>query len=96
MLRQRRSLHQFHHQGALFNAVNGRDVGMVQRGQHPRFTRESCHAVGILGERFRQNLDGDIAVQLGVGGTPDFTHPARAELSGDPVVSDRGLGAHRG
>jgi hypothetical protein len=41
------------------------------------------------------NLDGDIAIQLGVSGAPDFAHPTFTDLGGDPVMRDGFLLAHR-
>ena len=37
----------------------------------------------------RQDLEGDEAVQMGVAGLVDDTHPALAELLEDTVVRDR-------
>ena len=39
-----------------------------------RFAGESGHAVGVLGEDVRQDFDGDVAIQLGVGGAVDGAH----------------------
>ena len=36
-----------------FDAVDGGDVGMVQRGQHLRFALEAGHAVGVCRRRRR-------------------------------------------
>ena len=94
-LRQRRPFHQFHHQRALFHAVDRRDVGMIQRRQHLRLAREARHAVGILREGLGQHLDRDVAVELGVGGALDLAHAALAELGSDAVMRDGGLWAHR-
>ena len=44
-------LHQFHHQGAIFDAVNSDDGGMVQRGEDLGFACETGEAVGIGGEK---------------------------------------------
>ena len=44
------AFHQFHHDRALFHAVDRRDVGMVERRQHLCFPREAGEAVGIVGE----------------------------------------------
>src|SRR5215467_227038 len=46
-------------------------------------------------ERLRQNLDSDLAVELRIRCSPDFTHPAFAKLGGDAVVRDGVLGSHR-
>src|SRR5439155_6421787 len=53
----------------------------------------SRHAVGIVREALRQDFDGHVAAELGVGGAVDFAHAAFAQLGGDAVVRD-GLRAH--
>src|SRR5262245_47034069 len=35
--------------GGFLEAVDGRDVWMVQRGEHARFAPEACDAIGIVG-----------------------------------------------
>jgi len=62
------ALHQFHHQGALLDAIHGRDVGMVLRSQHLRFTLEARRVLGIVGQRRGEHLDGKVAIELGVAG----------------------------
>ena len=39
-----------------------------------------------------QDLQGDLAVELGVGGLPDLAHSAFAEESGHVVVAEAGAG----
>ena len=78
----------FHDQRAIFYAVDGRDVGMIQRCQHPCFTLESRHSVGITGESSGQDFDRDLAAQLGIGGAIDGPHAALTELGGNAVVGD--------
>ena len=69
---------------------------MVERRKDQRLSLEARHTVGVGGERFGQDFDGDLAAELGVGGAPDFAHPALAELRRDPVVRDGLLWAHVG
>ena len=99
-LRQILAFDQFHDQeGAVvrgFEAEDRGDVGMVQRGQHLGFALEAGHAVAVGGEFGRQDLQGDIAVQLGVMGAVDFAHPALADYFGDPVVGQHCSGLHGG
>jgi hypothetical protein len=59
---------------------------MVQRRQHLRLASETRHAVGIVGEGLGQDLDGDVAVEPGVGCAPDFTHASDAEFGNDTVM----------
>jgi hypothetical protein len=58
------------------------------------FAGEACEPVGIGGEGLGQDLERDLAVELGVCGAPDFAHAALAELGGDAVVRDGLLRAH--
>ena len=49
------------------------------------FALESCHALGIVGHRSRQDLDGDLAPQPAVARAVHLAHPARAERGDDFV-----------
>ena len=40
---------------------------MVKLGEELRFALEAREALGVGGERLGQDLDGDLALQLGVG-----------------------------
>ena len=51
-----------------FEAVDGRDVGMVQRGECLGFPVETCEAFGVRGDRLGQHLDRHIAIQICVSG----------------------------
>jgi hypothetical protein len=72
-LRQRWAVHQFHHQGAVFHTLDGGDTGVVQRRQDPSLLLKAGYAVAVLREGFRQDLDGHIAIELGIGGAPDLS-----------------------
>jgi hypothetical protein len=61
---------------------------MIQRSQDLSFALEARHAVGIRGERRRQNLDRDIAIELGITGAINLAHAALAELGGNAVMRD--------
>src|SRR5215468_6285171 len=76
---QRRALHQLHHERILFDAVNNRDIRVIQRSEYLRLAPESSHSIGIVGEDLRKNLDRDFAVESGVGGTVDLSHTAFAD-----------------
>jgi hypothetical protein len=67
---------------------------MVERGQYLRFALEALHAGGVLSEGAWQNLDGDLAVEFGVGGAVNGTHAAFAEFGRDFVVRDLGRHGH--
>ena len=49
---------------------------MIQRRQNFRFTLEPGQSLGILCEGGGQNFDRYFAIQLGVLGAIDLTHPA--------------------
>ena len=89
MLRQARSLDQLHHQRAapvaLLQAVDRGNVGMVQRGQHLRFTPEARHAFGVSSEYLGQGFQRHIAPELGIPGAIDLTHSARVKEGNDLV-----------
>ena len=89
---ERRALDQFHDQGSyaagVFEAVDLRDVRMIERGEHLRFTTEAGEAIGIAGDAGQQNLDRDPAIQPGVEGPVDLAHPARADPRVDLIRAD--------
>ena len=62
--------HQLHHQRAvlprLFDAIDLRDVGMVQRSQYLGLALEPSHALGITATSIGQYLESDVALQLGI------------------------------
>ena len=62
------ALDELHHEGAhaarFFQTMNLRDVGMIEGGQHFRFTLEPREAFGIAGEQVRQNLQRDSRLSL--------------------------------
>src|SRR5258705_5849025 len=82
-LRQVLTLDQFQHEPAyaarIFQAVDMRDVRMIEGRERLRFAREACQAIGIAGEGVRKDLERDVAIQLRVAGAIDLAHPARAE-----------------
>ncbi len=65
---QRRPLDQLQHQCpralGFLDAVDGRDARVVEAGENLGFPLESCETVKISRERFEEDLQGDIAVEL--------------------------------
>jgi len=61
--------------------MEGGDTRMVQRGQNPRLPLETGQAIGILGERFGKDFDGDFAAELRVTGAVDFAIPPLPSFS---------------
>ena len=49
-------------------------LGVVEAGKNLCLPREPGEPVRIAGEGVGQDLQGDLAVQLRVGGLPDLTH----------------------
>ena len=93
---ERRPFDQFHHQRAdvtrVLEAVDVRDVRMVQRSEDFSFALESGQAVDILYHGDRQNLDRDLALEVCVGRAIDLTHAARAERGQDLVRAETSAG----
>ena len=67
------------------DVVDGRDVGVVQDSRGPRLLLEAAQAVGVRGERRRQDLDRHVAAQPRILRPVDLSHPARAERREDLV-----------
>ena len=68
---------------------------MVQRGDRLRLALEPLLQIGISGDMLGEHLDGNGAVQAGVGSFVDFTHPARAERGLDLVRAEGGARCER-
>ena len=80
--------HERRHAAGVFESVDPADVGMVQRREQLRLALESRQPFRIPGHRFRENLDGDIAVQLRVPRPVDLAHASRAERRQDFVGAE--------
>jgi hypothetical protein len=89
---QRRAFDQLHDESAgavgLFEAVDLRDVGMIQYSERLRLALEARQPLGIAREGVRQNLDGNLAPKVGVERAVDLAHSALAEFGGDFVRAD--------
>ena len=68
---------------------------MVESGEDLGLALEAGHAVRVGGEGIRQDFDGDVAIQPGVGGPVNHAHAALAEFAEDLVVGDELLRAHQ-
>ena len=89
------ALDQFHHERVdvrgliLFDdAVDLRDVRVVERGQRLRFAREARDAIRIVREHVGQDLDRDVAVQLRIARAIHLAHSAFAQLGDDLVRAE--------
>src|SRR4029077_13227383 len=74
--------------GVLFQTVDGCDVGMIERRQHPRFALEAGQPFGIARERFRQKFYGHVPPELGIVRFVHLSHPAHADLRDDLVRTE--------
>jgi hypothetical protein len=63
---------------------------MVHRGEDFGFPLKPGEPIAVRSQGRRHDLDGDLTLQLGIGGPIDFTHAAGAELRGDLVDADSG------
>lgn len=50
------------------------DLRMIEAREQLRFSPEARELVGIAGDRCRQELDGDVSIQVGVSRPVDFAH----------------------
>jgi hypothetical protein len=73
---------------AVLEPINRTNVRMIERGQHLRLALETCEAVGVERERVGDDLQRDVAIQLGIAGAIDLAHAAGAELADDFVRAD--------
>ena len=67
------------------DVVDGRDVGMTQRGRRAGFLLEAREPLGIRGKCWRQDLDGDVAAEPRVAGAIDLAHATFAKLGKDLI-----------
>ncbi len=89
--RKRPTVHQFHRQedrrAGLLYRMNGDDVRVIKGRDGERFARESLAAIGIGRGDFRQNFQGDLALQPEIARAVDFAHSSDAEHRRDFVRS---------
>ena len=70
---------------------------MVERGEHLRFALEPGESFGVAGEGVRQDLDRDVAIQLGIARAIHLAHAAGPHGGEDLVRAEadaRGWGRH--
>ena len=70
------------------HVVERADVRMVQAADGFGLTLEAFTALRVTGEMFRQDLDGDSAVEAGVYGAIHFAHTTGTDLVGDLVGAE--------
>ena len=60
---------------AIFHTVDGCDTRVVQRRHDPGLILKPSHAIAVLRETFWQDLDSDVAIELGIGSAVDRAIP---------------------
>jgi hypothetical protein len=89
---QRLSVDELEHQefrrSRIFEAVNRRDTGMVERCEQLGLALEERDAFGISDEQLRQDLDRNVTTELRVARLVDLADPARSERREDLVSAE--------
>ena len=97
---QRSPFHELHGQEAaiaqIADGVDRDDVGVIERRRGPRLVLEAPHRVGVARERGPEQLERDLAAELGILGQVDLTHTAAADerdhvVGADTSAQRRGL-----
>jgi hypothetical protein len=84
--------HERAHAAGIFQAVDMRDVRMIEGGERLRFARKPGQAIGIAGEGVRKDLQRDVAIQLRIVRSIHLTHSACAESGQNLIRADSGAG----
>ena len=77
----------------LFEAVDLRDVRMIQRGEDLRFAAEAGQAFGVVGDTGEEHLDGDVALELGVARAVHLAHSTAPDEGQDFVRAESSAGS---
>lgn len=89
---ERFTIDEFHRQGddavLPFEAVDGSDVRMAERGENPRLALESCDSLRIRDEHRRQRLERNVAAEPKVVGPVHLAHPADTDQRKNLVRTD--------
>ena len=98
-IRQRVALDQFEDERvsltAVLEPINRPNVRVVERGQHLRLALETGDAIRITCEGFRQDLQRDLAIQLGIARAIHLAHAARSEGGTNFVRAEASAGEQR-
>src|SRR5579872_3925035 len=70
------------------DVVNGANVGVIQSRSGLRFALKSGQRLWVAEDLFWQELERNKAMQTGILGLVDHTHPAPAQLLNDAVMGD--------
>ena len=80
--------------GEFLEAVNLRDVRVIQRGEQLRLALETPQPLRPSSEGVRQDLDCHVPIELAIAGPIHLAHPAGAEQGGDFVGTEACTGVH--
>jgi hypothetical protein len=83
------------HSVRMLRPVNRGDVRMVERCENVGLPLESLLPQLVVGEEIGEDLDRDLALQLGVLGAVHLAHPAGSEGAEDPVRAQSGPRSER-
>jgi len=64
---------------AVFESVDLRDVGMIERSKDLRLASKSAEPLGVGDEQLRQDLDGDVPIQFRIARAIHLAHAAGPE-----------------
>ena len=96
-LRQILALDELHHDrthtATFLEAVDVRDVRVIDGRKRLGFAREPREPVGVAGKRVRQYFQRDIAIELRIARPEYFAHPARADAGDDFVDAETRAGS---
>ena len=91
VIRERLAVHDLEHEEPrptrFLEAVNARDVRMIERGENLRFALEPRDAIVILRECLGEDLQRDVTIEFRIAGAVDLAHTAGAERRDDLVGS---------
>jgi len=87
---------ELHHESTnaagFFNAVDMRDVRMIERRERLRFAREPHQPIRIVRKRVREDFERDLAIELGIARPIHLPHPAFADRGRDRVDGETRAG----
>src|SRR5215475_2907695 len=79
----------------ILEAVDARDLWMIQGREHLSFALEPREILSIERERIRKNFERDLAIELCIAGAVDLAHTARADLGDDLIRAETRTGSER-
>jgi hypothetical protein len=77
------------------HVVECADVRLIELGNRACLAVKALSELRVSGERLRENLDGDGAIQTRVSGLVDLSHPPGVERAEDFVRTEAGAGRQR-